>query len=326
MDRETRRRMFEPFFTTKALGAGTGLGMSMVFGLVKQHGGFVDVTSEPGNGTTVLTYFPMAGAGASLDKRPRDVTAPRGTESVLVAEDEDGVRRLARRSLEGLGYRVTVAATGADALEQLSAEPARFDLVLTDVGMPRLSGPEFYKAARAADISTPFIFMSAYNADDLRAGNKLPAALPFLHKPWTLPDLARRVRDVLDTINARSVLKGRSVLVADGDATSRSVVRARLEEAGAVVIEAPDTDTALRQYRSARADLVVTDPIMADVERDGFVAELRRERPDVRVLAISGAHAVIDANSAGFTRSLTKPFTSAQLLDAAAGALQTEEP
>ena len=157
MDPETRRRMFEPFFTTKALGAGTGLGMPMVFGLVKQHGGFIDVETVPGKGTSVRTYFPVAAVGESPVRRARSSATPRGTESVLIAEDEEGVRRLARRSLEGLGYHVTVAVDGQEALEFIQAEPNRFQLVVSDVGMPRLSGLKLYRAVRAADIQTPFV-------------------------------------------------------------------------------------------------------------------------------------------------------------------------
>ena len=324
MDADTRRRMFEPFFTTKALGAGTGLGMPMVFGLVKQHGGYIDVDTMVGKGTSVRTYFPVAAAGESPVKRARSTATPRGTESILVAEDEEGVRRLARRSLEGLGYEVTVAVDGQEALEFIQAEPSRFQLVVCDVGMPRLSGLNLYRAVRAADIPTPFVLMSAYNADDLRADDRLPPAVAFLRKPWTLTDLGRRVRDVLDTAPARSVVRARTVLVVLDDDATRNLVRDRLTETGARVTAVESTDDALRHYRKAPTDLVVTDLAVTEEGGGVLVRDLRREFPDVRILAVAGpANRQSDGAEEDTSLPLLHaPFSTAQLVDAAAAAMQ----
>jgi CheY-like chemotaxis protein len=324
MDADTRRRMFEPFFTTKALGAGTGLGMPMVFGLVKQHGGYIDVETMVGKGTSVRTYFPVAAAGESPVKRARSTATPRGTERILVAEDEEGVRRLARRSLEDLGYEVTVAVDGQEALEIIQGEPSRFQLIVSDVGMPRLSGLNLYRAVRAADIPTPFVLMSAYNADDLRADDHLPPAVAFLRKPWTLTDLGRRVRAVLDTAPARSVVRDRTVLVAHVDEATRNLVRDRLTETGALVTAVESADGALRHYRKAPADLVVTGLAMTGGGGGDLLRELRGEFPDVRILAIAGP-ANRQSGSAEDDTSLPllhTPFSTAQLVDAAAAAMQ----
>jgi CheY-like chemotaxis protein len=278
----------------------------------------------------VLSYFPVAGAGASLTRRPRELAAPRGTEAILIAEDEEGVRRSARRSLEGLGYTVAVASDGQEALDMVKSDPARFQLILTDVGMPRLGGHELYHAVRAADVAIPFIFMSAYNADDLRTTNRLPPALPFLHKPWTLTDLARRVRDVLDTVNAREAVRARTILVADNDAATRSVIRARLEEAGAVVTECRDAADAARRFRESPADLIIAGLNASATDGVSLAAELAAAFPGARILAIAHENGTAPARSGdrdepADRRVLRRPFTSAQLLDAAAETLSRDE-
>jgi PAS domain S-box-containing protein len=196
MDEDTRARIFEPFFTTKPPGKGTGLGLATVYGLVKQHGGGIDVDSEPGKGTRFRIYFPVAD-GVSAAKRPRtgDAEVRGGRETVLVVEDDDQLRRSAKRILEAAGYQIVTAADGLEALEALR-QTAGVQLVFSDLVMPRLGGHALYDAARREGHTTPFLFASGYSERE-RAASLEPAA-PLLHKPWTESDLLGRIREILD--------------------------------------------------------------------------------------------------------------------------------
>ncbi|HEU5261857.1 MAG TPA: PAS domain S-box protein [Gemmatimonadales bacterium] len=200
MGEETRRRLFEPFFTTKPAGKGTGLGLATVYGLVKQHGARIDLDSAPQMGTRFRIHFPVAAAHAVAARRRSGELAVRGgTETILVAEDDDQLRRSAKRILEAAGYQVVTAADGQEALEVLRQQTTAIDLVVSDLVMPRLSGRALYDAvSRRAGAAPRFLFASGYPDPAGRGGAPLDPSLPFLHKPWTASDLLARVRDVLD--------------------------------------------------------------------------------------------------------------------------------
>jgi len=196
MDEETRTHMFEPFFTTKPAGKGTGLGLATVYGLVKQHGGGIDVDSEPGKGTRFRIYFPMAEEVAPVVRPRAGVAEVRGgLETILVVEDDDQLRRSVKRILEAAGYQIVTAADGLEALEALR-QTAGVRLVFSDLVMPRLGGRALYDAARREGHTTPFLFASGYSDPDRAAS--LDPSVPLLHKPWTEPDLLERIREVLD--------------------------------------------------------------------------------------------------------------------------------
>src|SRR5947209_9948675 len=167
MDDATRRRMFEPFFTTKPAGRGTGLGLATVYGLVKQHGGGIEVDTALGNGTRFRLYFPVAGQDATSAARRRsgEPEGRGGSETVLVVEDDDQLRRSAKRILEDAGYQVVTAADGQEALEALR-HTAGIRLVFSDLVMPRLGGRALYDAARREGQSVPFLFASGYSDPD----------------------------------------------------------------------------------------------------------------------------------------------------------------
>jgi PAS domain S-box-containing protein len=199
MSPTVRSRAFEPFFTTKEVGKGTGLGMAMVYGLVTQHKGYTDLHSKEGGGTTVRLYFPAVSAPVQPLREASDNRAPvGGSERILVVDDEEGIRRSAARVLTRFGYVVEEAADGESALEALrSAEPP-FDLVISDVVMPRLSGTALYQELRGHGSGVRVLLMSGHTADDLDALEDPLAGAKFLHKPWSITDLLRRVREVLD--------------------------------------------------------------------------------------------------------------------------------
>jgi len=198
MDRETQRHLFEPFFTTKAVDAGTGLGLAMVYGLVRQHDGFVEVRSTPGSGTTVRVLLPEAERAAHRVSPEGGTAQLRGTETILLAEDEDALRRAARRVLEKHGYRVLEAANGAEALDLFGRHETEIALIVADVVMPTLGGPQLARALREAGKQVRVLFTSGYTARDAQETRALDPGLPFIAKPWTITELLRRVREVLD--------------------------------------------------------------------------------------------------------------------------------
>ena len=198
MDKATQARIFEPFFTTKEIGKGTGLGLSTVFGIVRQSGGTIWLYSEPGLGATFKLYFPETDAEGlpEPDHAALEPSAP-GTETILLIEDEEQVRAVARSILTRHGYEVLVAATPADAL-RLSAEfPGTIHLILTDVVMPRLSGRALAEQLCEVRPDARVLFMSGYTDDTVVRHGGLDADSAFLQKPLTPDVLVRKVREVL---------------------------------------------------------------------------------------------------------------------------------
>ena len=199
MTDEVKARMFDPFFTTKPPGKGSGLGLAMTYGLVKQQDGFIEVDTTPGRGTTMSLYFPLAENGtAAASPGHAAGEVPGGTETILLVEDEESLRRATQLVLERLGYRVLGAADGAEALELFRAHRATIDLILSDVVMPRLGGVGLYQAIRREDPAVRFALVTGYAERDLGRDGKLDSRVPLIFKPWTVPDLARHVRQTLD--------------------------------------------------------------------------------------------------------------------------------
>jgi signal transduction histidine kinase/ActR/RegA family two-component response regulator len=199
MSPETKAHIFEPFFTTKEVGKGTGLGLATVYGVVKQSGGFVWVESTVGKGTTFEIYLPQVSgkAASSSDTEPRLTPIPRGTETVLVVEDESDVRDLTCEFLKVSGYSVLGASNGLEALELLARYSGTIHLVLTDVIMPRMGGTELSERLRIVRPSTKVLLMSGYS--EYTGGVKDPALahIPIIQKPFSRPALVRKIREVL---------------------------------------------------------------------------------------------------------------------------------
>jgi PAS domain S-box-containing protein len=201
MDRHTLAKIFEPFFTTKPVGSGTGLGLSTVYGIVKQHDGFIWAYSEPDHGTTFKIYLPAAAVGqpATAPESVRDTRLERRLEPglVLVVEDEAAVRQLVRRSLEAVGLTVLEAENGQQALDVVARRRERPKLVLTDVIMPGLNGRELSERLATTQPGLPILFMSGYTDDDVLARSLLPAEAPFIQKPFGPDELVAKVRTML---------------------------------------------------------------------------------------------------------------------------------
>ena len=196
MDVETRRRIFEPFFTTKEKGKGTGLGLATVYGIVKQAGGDIWVYSELGKGTTFKLYFPKVAEPAS-DLHGDRVAAPQGAETILVVEDEQGVRELTTKMLKRLGYNVLAAGSGAEALEIARSHTGHIALMVTDVVMPNMSGAQLAAELRHSQPDIKVVFISGYTENAISQHGVLDEGVQFLAKPFSRESLARKLREVL---------------------------------------------------------------------------------------------------------------------------------
>src|SRR5213592_1044324 len=203
MDEEVQAHMFEPFFTTKPRGKGSGLGLATVYGIVRQSGGHIAVDSAPGRGATFRIYLPRVEAPLDPTDRPTPVTAPAaGSETILLVEDEHLVRLLARKVLERAGYRVLVAAGGAEALDLAERYAGTIHLLLTDVVMPGMNGRELIRRLAPLRPDLRVLYMSGYADEAVAQHGVLDPGTAFLQKPFTPGGLADKVRGVLDTLTA----------------------------------------------------------------------------------------------------------------------------
>ena len=199
MDAQTLARVFEPFFTTKPVGVGTGLGMSMAYGLVKQHRGYLHLYSEVGQGTTAKVYFPaLRDQGLSELEAAADERLPGGTETILLVEDDQTMRVAAQQLLSKVGYRVITAADGQQGLDAYHAHRAAVHLVITDVVMPKLSGFELYEVIRGESRGLSVLFMSGFPAPNFRKTVGQDPAVAFVTKPWTASELLAQVRVLIE--------------------------------------------------------------------------------------------------------------------------------
>ncbi|HEV7839666.1 MAG TPA: response regulator, partial [Gemmatimonadaceae bacterium] len=199
MDAATQSRIFEPFFTTKGQGKGTGLGLSTVYGIVKQSGASISVVSAPSEGTRFTVYFPRSDGYALAQSPEKDSGTPlSGTETILLVEDDRGVRNLVERVLNSRGYRVLSAEHGVDALQLASTQNGAIDLVLTDIVMPTMSGREMVDALRLRQPGVRVIYMSGYTDDEILRRGLHDPTMSFIQKPFTAEHLATLVRKILD--------------------------------------------------------------------------------------------------------------------------------
>ena len=199
MDKETLGKLFEPFFTTKELGKGTGLGLATVYGIVKQNQGFLNVYSEPGQGTTFKIYLPRYGGKAEKEQteRPQE-SVMRGQETILVVEDEPEILSMTKRMLEKQGYKVLTAGTPGEAIHLAEAHAGEIHMLMTDVVMPEMNGRDLAKSMLSLYPNIKRLFMSGYTANVIAHNGVLDYGVHFIQKPFSARDLATRVRETLD--------------------------------------------------------------------------------------------------------------------------------
>src|SRR6185295_16146179 len=211
MDEGTKARIFEPFFTTKQVGKGTGLGLSMAYGIIKQHDGHINVYSEPGHGTTFKIYLPVSESAVEEIEVIAEREVVGGAETILLAEDDEGLRHLARNVLVGLGYTVLLAKDGEEAVQVYTENSERIKLLLLDVMMPRMGGPEAYERMRQIGGNIPLIFMTGYSSDFVKSRfvkqNISIEALgaDVIQKPYNIDGLGRKIREVLDASRTKVI-------------------------------------------------------------------------------------------------------------------------
>ena len=198
MDAATQKRLFEPFFTTKDVGQGTGLSLASVHGIVKQHQGWVEVESAPGEGATFRVFLPIANLPEAVVPADPHALAG-GHESILVVEDDESVRQVLALALRRLGYRVLEAANGVEAVQLWHSHGDRVSLLLTDMVMPEgLTGRELAERLRGLKPNLRVIYTSGYSAEWAHAGGATPPGMRFLGKPYQMAELAKVVRECLD--------------------------------------------------------------------------------------------------------------------------------
>jgi len=297
MPPEVAGRAFEPFFSTKEEGKGTGLGLSMVYGFVKQSGGHVKIYSEPGCGTTVKLYLPRSTAPEEAIGPVESEQAVGGTETILVAEDDEAVRATVVEMLRGLGYRVLKAPDTASALAVIdSGVPV--DVLFTDVVMPgTLRSPELARMARERLPNLGVLFTSGYTENAIVHGRRLDPGVELLAKPYTRERLARRIRQVLANRKrqprpalpdqARTAGKGLSIVLVEDEDGIRANTAALLEHLGHRVQAAPDAETALSVITGA-TDVLITDVQLPGMSGDALAAQARSNAPGVRIVFATG--------------------------------------
>lgn len=199
IDKKTRERIFEPFFTTKGVGKGTGLGLSIVYGIVKQHKGYINVESEPGKGTRFDIYLPLAKSPEIEEKKKTAGPTPaRGTETILMAEDDLELRNITRSILEEFGYKVIEAIDGEDAIKRFMENKATIELLLIDGVMPKKNGMEVYEEIRKIKPDVKALLLSGYTGDSLHAKGIFEGGLNFISKPIPPQEVMKKIREVMD--------------------------------------------------------------------------------------------------------------------------------
>jgi CheY-like chemotaxis protein len=298
MPAEVASRAFEPFFSTKEEGKGTGLGLSMVYGFVKQSGGHVKIYSEVGQGTTVKLYLPRSSNAEEPLAPVESQQAVGGSETILVAEDDEAVRATVVEMLSGLGYRVLKAPDATAALAVIDSG-VPIDLLFTDVVMPgRLRSPELARLARERLPNLAVLFTSGYTENAIVHGGRLDPGVELLGKPYTRERLARRIRQVLagqkrgpeapfEQPQAQAAQGGLAIVLVEDEENIRANTAALLEHLGHRVQTAPDAETALPLI-TAETDVLITDVQLPGMWGDALAAQARSNAPGVRIVFATG--------------------------------------
>jgi signal transduction histidine kinase/DNA-binding response OmpR family regulator len=331
MSAEVMEQAFEPFFSTKPEGRGTGLGLSMVYGFVKQSGGHVKIYSEVGEGTTVKLYLPRSLQSedriANADGQP----AVGGTETILVAEDDEGVRATAVEMLSDLGYYVLKAKDAQSALTVIESG-VHIDLLFTDVVMPgALKSPELARMARERLPNIGVLYTSGYTENSIVHGGRLDPGLDLLSKPYTREALARKVRHVLANqaqrrqapVNAGSpdpssrpheiIQEKLKLLLVEDDAFIRMDTAEILQDLGYDVIDADSGEQGLEFLQRSPVDIIVADVGLPGMSGPAFAARAREAHPTVGLVFATGRSNLPDANRFAGSVVLSKPFSSTAL-------------
>ncbi len=319
-------RIFDPYFTTKEVGKGTGLGLSVVHGIVKDHNGEISVHSKPGKGTLFEAFFPIS---EEAEEEPALIAEKslKGNESILFVDDEKVLLPLVKKGLERLGYNVEATTSATEALELFRSKPDSFNLVITDTTMPKMNGVSLAKKLTEIRPDIPIILCTGYSESVSEEQAYEMGISAFLMKPILAEEIAVAIRNVLDRKEKEIPTVAGRVLVVDDEEQVRTIIRQILESSRYEVIEAPDGKVALWLFKEKPADLIITDLIMPEKEGLETIEELRKDYPDVKIIAISGGglgdkgHYLDMAKKIGADNTLAKPFQKEELLYAVKEAL-----
>ena len=332
MTAEVLAQVFEPFFSTKPVGSGTGLGLSMVYGFVKQSGGHVEARSQPGVGTTMELYLPRTERIEETLTLVDSGPVVGGNETILVAEDDEGVRATLVELLLELGYRVLKAKDAASALTVIESGVA-IDLLFTDVVMPgTLKSPELARIARQRLPGIAVLFTSGYTQNVITYGDRVDAGVELLPKPYTREALARRLRHVLASRGRRDaapagvpaaigaappsagMAQGLRVLLVEHNERIRSSTTELLQDLGHTVTDAGSGEAAMLLLRGSRIDVLMTDLGLPGMSGDVFAAEARAIQPELRIVFATGSALAPHVAGDGITPVLLlKPYDRAGL-------------
>ena len=309
---QIKQRVFEPFFTTKPHGQGAGLGLATAYGIIKQSGGHILLESEPGIGTTCKVFLPQARDGSESAPVKPSLGVARRNETILVVEDDPAIRLLVEEILASAGYKVLVAGSGPKAIELADEYEGVIHLLLTDVVLPNMGGKEIANRIGLVRPETKVLFMSGYAGSMADERETLEMGVEFLQKPFTPEALCEKIGGLLSTSSAI-----RRILVVDDDASLRNLLAQTLEGSGFQAFTAEDGREARQQIEEHRIDLVITDLAMPGEEGMELIRALRKDQPDVKIVAMSGAFGtdvLRAARALGAHISLVKPLSKETLL------------
>ena len=309
---QIQQRVFEPFFTTKPPGQGLGLGLATAYGIIKQSGGHICLESEPGSGTTCKMFLPQDCDGPESAPAKPAQSATGRNETILVVEDDPAIRMLVEEILTSAGYNVLVAGTGDRAIQLADEYEGVIHLLLTDVVLPNMGGKEIAGRVALVRPETKVLFMSGYTGNVADERENLEPGVEFLQKPFTPDALCEKIGGLLSTSSAI-----RRILVVDDDPSLRNLLAQTLEGAGFQAFTAEDGREARMQIEEHRIDLVITDLAMPGEEGMELIRALKKEQPDVKIVAMSGAFGtdvLRAARALGAHISLVKPLSKETIL------------
>lgn len=319
MPPENIDRIFDPYFTTKEIGKGSGMGLAVVHGIVKNHDGVILVDSELEKGTTFNIFFPIT-EREPMPEKPIDEGLPTGKERILFIDDEKSMVAVGRDRLKNLGYQVEDKTSPVKALKLFRANPDQFDLVITDMTMPQMTGDHLVEEILKIRPDLPTIICTGFSEKIDKEKAKKIGICQYIEKPLNWSDLAKMVRRTLD--NTKEKPTAGRVLVIEDDPQMRRVLKQIIEDKGHDVVVASNGKEGIKRYRANPFDLVVTDIIMPEKEGLETIIELKRDFPDVKIIAISGG-GKIDAETYlnmakdfGVAYTFAKPVEREELLNA----------
>jgi len=348
MNKELTQKIFNPFFTTKAVGKGTGMGLSVVHGIVAGMGGAVRVYSEPGKGTQFYVYFPVEKNSFVKHSVQTHEAIQGGIERILLVDDEDAIIIMEKLMLERLGYQVTSRTSSIEALEAFRDRPDKFNLVITDMAMPNMSGDKLSAELTKIRPDIPVLLCTGFSETMSEEKAASLGIKGFLLKPIVMKDLAQKIREVLDRqkskrlnikafidkpipmkdlaekvkkpLNQSKALIMKKILIIDDDVAVRNILIKLLERNEYTVIAASNGDQGIQLFKDHLPDLVITDIIMPEKEGLETIGELKELNSDVKIIAISGGgvgypEIYLDlASGFGAVRTFLKPINNNELL------------